>query len=122
MNTSFDPQLKSKFFALPTELRLAIYAYFIPDQIHVLLHESQSFGFSKCIQYGGDEDPDCISQRSNDMELGQTSALDPIFGRRLRSSWGPHWRCEELAMHMRESYELNYNITTIELLGVCKRM
>ena len=122
VNTSFDPQLQSKFFALPAELRLAIYAYFIPDQLHIFPHEERSFRFSGCVQQEEDEDPDCRSQRSNDLEIWKYPASDPICGRRLRSSWGPHWRCEESAMQMGEAYEKGHDATMMSLFLVCKRM
>ncbi|KAF2265278.1 hypothetical protein CC78DRAFT_205757 [Lojkania enalia] len=117
MDTLFSPQ----FFALPAELRRAIYTYFIPDQIHLSIREKK-FRVSTCVQHDKDGGPDCTDRRSNKIDLITNPMSDPICGRRLRSSWGPHWRCEESAMQMREDHEIGYNITMMALFLVCKRM
>jgi hypothetical protein len=46
---------------------------------------------------------------------------DTMWARRLRSSWGPHWKCEEVALRTDDNYEAAYGINTAVLL-VCKRM
>ncbi|KAF2650552.1 hypothetical protein K491DRAFT_128108 [Lophiostoma macrostomum CBS 122681] len=122
MDTLIDPQLKSKFFALPAELRVAIYAYSVPDQLHIFLREDGFFRFLRCMQRGKDDDPDCESQRSNDKEIWKDPSSDPVCGRRLRSSWGPHWRCEEYAMQMQEADEARHATTMVTLFHVCKRI
>lgn len=127
MSTSLHPQPQSPFFALPTELRLAIYAHLTPDQLHIFPHNSKCFRFSSCVQRDKDDDPDCKSQRFSYpyMNSGKDPVPDNVCGRRLRSRWGPHWRCEEVAMRMqpRDGRETDHEDTTvIAFLSVCKRM
>ena len=123
MGTSVDPQLESKFFVAPAEIRRAIYVHLIPDQIHLFLHE-RGLRLSACVQRDEDGDPDCIKRRSNKTNLlTDPHASDPIYALRLRSSWGSHWRCEESVMRMREKdCETDCNIAAMALLPVCKRM
>lgn len=119
MYTSCDPQLQSKFFAAPTEIRYAIYAYLIPNRVHLSLRET-AFRLSPCVQRNNDGDPDCISRESYDAILVTgPRTKDVLYPRRLRSPWGEHWRCEE---NMQESRKKHGDIIATVLLLVCKLM
>jgi hypothetical protein len=118
---SFDPQHQCKFFAAPAEIRYAIYAYLIPDRIHLSFREKR-FRLSLCIQRDQDGAPNCINRQSNAANLVGDGEKDSIYARRLRSSWGSHWRCEEIAIQMEEECEMNWDNTAKALLLVCKRM
>jgi hypothetical protein len=122
IHQSFDSQHQCKFFAAPAEIRYAIYAHLIPDRIHLSLCE-KGFRLSPCAQRDRDGSPNCINQESNDRNsIRVRHAEDPIYVRRLRSSWGSHWRCEETAIQMEEERKMNWDNTAIALLLVCKRM
>ncbi|KAF2176893.1 hypothetical protein K469DRAFT_812277 [Zopfia rhizophila CBS 207.26] len=114
MYTSINPQLKSKFFVSPAEIRRAIYVHFIPDQIHLFLHK-KGLGLSACVQRDKDGHPNCIERCSSTYPLTYPPASCSIYTLRLRSSWGSHWRCEE-------SVKTDGNITAEALLLACKRM
>ncbi|KAF2865233.1 hypothetical protein BDV95DRAFT_612827 [Massariosphaeria phaeospora] len=126
MDSSFDPQLSSKFISAPAEIRRAIYAHLIPSQIHLSLGEKGLLRLAPCVQHDNDGDADCINQRTNDAGLvvwrdvyARGPDPDPIQALRLRSSWGPHWRCEE---QMRRGCSRESDRTVMSLLLVCKRM
>jgi hypothetical protein len=114
---SFNPQLQSKFFASPTEIRHAIYAHIIPDGVHLLLCDN-TFRLLPCVQRANDGDPDCDSRKSHD-DVPDSNTLDTLYPRRLQSSWGEHWRCEENMLKKRGKDDIN--IATA-LLCVCKLM
>jgi hypothetical protein len=61
-----------------------------------------------------DSDPNCFNRRTEDNRFTtKPRSSDSACVRRLRSSWGSHWRCEE---------DRITNDLTIPLLLVCKRM
>jgi hypothetical protein len=93
MYTSLASQAQSKFLNTPTEIRDAIYAYLIPNQIHLFRGEA-GIRSSLCIHRDSDGDPDCASRAA---VQGLEGAL---YSHRLRSSWGEHWRCEEHAQEV----------------------
>lgn len=105
-----DPQAKSQFFSFPAEIRDAIYAYLVPNAVHVFMRECNAV-ISTCLEPNIGAD---LSgwERKPDPRLDDRSDADAVWGRRLRSSWGPHWRCEEVAQ----------TTTVMALFSVCKRM
>ncbi|KAF2789376.1 hypothetical protein K505DRAFT_284515 [Melanomma pulvis-pyrius CBS 109.77] len=123
MGTSVDPQHECKFFVAPAEIRRAIYAHLIPDQIHLFLHEKR-LRLSACMQRDKDDHPDCYNRRSKEAHPpNDRDVPDPNYPLRLRSSWGSHWRCEETAKRIREmACETNCTIAATALFLVCKRM
>jgi hypothetical protein len=119
MSTLFDPQLQSKFFAAPIEIRYAIYTNLIPNRVHLSLRET-SFRLSPCVQRNNDGDPDCLSRESYDaIPVTGPRTKDPLYPRRLWSPWGEHWRCEE---NIQEGREKHGDIIATVLLLVCKQM
>lgn len=120
LTTSFDPQLQSKFFTSPTEIRHAIYAYLIPDRIHISCGKS-GLRLLSCVQREKDDDASCFNQRKK-KEGGyyqNESQNDPIHLRRLNSIWSTHWRCEEAVLESQPDRDFR---TAIVPLFVCKRM
>lgn len=92
----------SPFFNVPIEIRTAIYALVLggPDvwnrELHLSRHNNV-FQLSPCLG----EDDNRMHPRSDTGKWPEPS-LDPgglattaTCARRLRSPWGPHWRCEE---------------------------
>jgi hypothetical protein len=116
-----NPQLQSRFFASPPEIRLAIYIHLIPDQIHVSCCEA-GLRLSPCVQRESDDHADCVNQGKNDeggfFVSGHTEN-HPIYVRRLQLSWGAHWRCEEAILGLQQACDFQI---TMAPLFVCKRM
>jgi hypothetical protein len=122
MDQSIDPQHQCKFFAAPTEIRQVIYAHLIPDRIHLSLCKNE-IRLSACVQRDKDDNPDCMYMQLDGADILSDSHLkDAVYARRVQSSWGPHWRCEEAAYHMEEDCKTNYSETAMVLLRLCKRM
>jgi hypothetical protein len=90
-----DTPPQSPLLALPLELRQAIYAHLLPHGIHLTLLNEQPH-LSTCVQpdpnHGqwGQERCDAASI------MRPHSDPDPVWARRLQSTWGPHWECEEM--------------------------
>jgi len=103
IDTLINPQPRSKFFAAPVEIRRAICVHIVPRQIHISLR-TKGFWLLACVQHDEDDDPNCIQQRISEDNPFDT---DPnvhylSYALRPRSSWGTHWRCEELSTQMQE--------------------
>ncbi|KAF2180468.1 hypothetical protein K469DRAFT_753425 [Zopfia rhizophila CBS 207.26] len=119
------PQLESTLLLTPAEIRHGIYLYLLPDRIHVRLR-GDKFCLSACLEpgRGGDEDGSkpftYVSANTLDgheRKFSRNGFSDPVWARRLRSTWGPHWKCEENVLD--KYFESKFNAT---LLLVCKRM
>jgi hypothetical protein len=92
MTDDYNPQRESRLMSMPVEIRRAIYASVIDDyHIHAFLSEGR-IQLSTCLQPNlGDHKHDGHDRKSENISW-------PKWARRLRSSWGPHWECEELAL------------------------
>jgi hypothetical protein len=76
---SFDPQLQSKFPASPTEIRHAIYAYLIPDRVHLSLYDT-TLRIIPCVQRANDADPNCDSRKWYDgVPVTDSNTLDALI-------------------------------------------
>ncbi|KAH7067507.1 hypothetical protein BKA63DRAFT_607352 [Paraphoma chrysanthemicola] len=119
MYTCINPQVQTKLFAAPTEIRHAIYRHLIPKRIHLALRDA-SFRLSPCVQRADDDDPDCTSRTRYDgrHDMGKQTS-EPLYPYRLSSSWGEHWRCEE---NMHEARESDDTLDVRALIRVCKLM
>ncbi|RYP67238.1 hypothetical protein DL769_005815 [Monosporascus sp. CRB-8-3] len=116
-----DPQSQSRFFPMPIEIRQAIYAHIIPSAVHLFLQQDK-VAVSACIE-------PCPERDLSGMERRSTGdwRTDAIMARRLRSSWGPHWKCEEVALGLGGSYadkmcDVARNVTMSAILAACKKM
>ncbi|KAH7065907.1 hypothetical protein BKA63DRAFT_524855 [Paraphoma chrysanthemicola] len=110
------PQMPCSFFKLPLELRQAIYGYLVPYGVHLNLRPD-IFSLSVCVQprpndsfYGGE-------RRWVDYPRGP----EPIYPRRLRSSWGHHWECEEIALGTNHTVEALRD-SSMDFMLTCKKM
>jgi hypothetical protein len=119
-------QQQSTLLRTPTELRHKIFKYLIPDRLHMRLL-SQGYNLSHCLEPCEDgiwkegsggcaevmwqaDGPYMRTDISN-------SFSDPLWARRLQSSWGFHCRCEELATN--DSFEGPFRTP---LPFVCRKM
>ncbi|KAF2692021.1 hypothetical protein K458DRAFT_411703 [Lentithecium fluviatile CBS 122367] len=129
MNPVTPATPRPPLFLTPSEIRLAIYAYLMPSQIHIFSHKN-ALRLSACIQQPKDEvDPNCCSrmtlkERENHVHYAPP---DPMYTRRLASSWGTHWRCEEAAKWGRgedawKQKEGGCNEDIMPLLLTCRQM
>jgi hypothetical protein len=120
MSSLINPQLQSKFFTAPAEIRFAIYAYLVPETVHLFLSE-RGLRLSLCVQRDQDDHPDCANRMPNSEKLNiDYPHVGPIYVARLRSTWGEHWRCEEASAQIQ--YDKNFDKCADPLLLVCKQM
>ncbi|KAI0522229.1 hypothetical protein F5B22DRAFT_466099 [Xylaria bambusicola] len=104
------PQRESRLLSAPVEIRRAIYAMIIPREIHAFLSRGR-LRLSVCLEPNlGDDSHDGRERRSGTDHEGISK-----WARRLRSSWGPHWECEETS-HAR--YQSNIH----GFLFLCKQV
>ncbi|OCK78679.1 hypothetical protein K432DRAFT_252881, partial [Lepidopterella palustris CBS 459.81] len=117
MHASINPQLRSRLLLAPYDIRRAIYAHLIPNRVHVFLRGGKVH-LSVCVASRQEDHDDGFERKST--PSGDSS--DSIWARRLRSSWGPHWKCEEVA-----SSRVDDNCTVAcgiirDIFLVCKTM
>ncbi|KAK7754933.1 hypothetical protein SLS62_003017 [Diatrype stigma] len=121
-----DPQAASPFFnCLPLELRHMVWAALWSSycdggggcsgslgHTHIYTPDNRRLSFSPCCIYDPGHDD---TQEKDDLELledaidtlllRERGGLDVreekrVWGRRMRSDWGGHWRCEEEALRL----------------------
>ncbi|KAK8015581.1 hypothetical protein PG991_008469 [Apiospora marii] len=119
-STMFDAamhaQLDSQFMSAPTEIRRSIYQHLIaPSSIHVFLSPRGRLQVSTCLEPPISPPLGGWHQTAYKRRPKDAGDHDPTWARRLMSSWGPHWKCEE-ASH---THDLDYISI---LLSVCKKM
>jgi len=127
----------SVFFSIPLELRRDIYGQlFDLEAGHHIQYMTEGkrphhFRLTPCtapIRLDDEERPGLGNERNPDQSAG--SAVEgPIYMRRLLSSWGTHWMCEELALYPSEGnsqdggdMEPAPSRDISSTLRVCKRM
>lgn len=108
----------------PIEIRRAIYVHLIDTPgVHIVRTENGDLSLSACVgpdRYAGHTG---YERRTTD-----DTWSDPIWGRRLVSSWGPHWECEEIALRVKEEVgdeQVQTRVVGVNdgaILRVCKRM
>ncbi|KAH7253435.1 hypothetical protein B0J15DRAFT_560777 [Fusarium solani] len=94
--SSSEPQsgaIRSRLLLAPAEIRHIIYEHLLPHGIHVF-RQGAGLCCSACVGASGDDEDGSERQTTGD------SMSDTVWARRLASSWGPHWLCEELALSM----------------------
>ncbi|RYP90037.1 hypothetical protein DL770_003817 [Monosporascus sp. CRB-9-2] len=109
-----DTQAQSRLFSLPVELRQAIYDHIIPYAVH-LFQQDKNVTISACIEPYPDRH---LSGRER--YFAGDWRTDATMARRLRSSWGPHWNCEEVARRTGVGHDDETTLTAI--LATCKKM
>ncbi|KAH7333209.1 hypothetical protein BKA65DRAFT_538906 [Rhexocercosporidium sp. MPI-PUGE-AT-0058] len=106
-------QPNSPLLCAPLEVRRAIYAHF-DSQLHMFLLQG-AVRLSPCLQPNlGDN-----NHAGHERRYPEEGAAEVVWARRLDSSWGPHWECEELAFATDDKPQNN---PIYKLLFVCKRM
>ncbi|KAK1836826.1 hypothetical protein QBC39DRAFT_337417 [Podospora conica] len=134
--TLIDNQDASPLFNIPLELRRAIYTHLFDFSARHVYSMVGSDGTSRlhfvpCIAPGASDADDLDgSERCPDKPDPETQypIAGPIFKRRLLSSWGPHWMCQEMAFHPEDCSDDSIKAASslagggFSLLRVCKRM
>ncbi|KAG6041221.1 hypothetical protein E4U41_005504 [Claviceps citrina] len=113
-----DAQHQSPLLRLPAELRRHIYAYIVPEQAHLFHDERGNIRAATCVTPSpSSADHYCFDRRS----LGDPSTA--VWARRLRSPWGRHWRCEEVAkrLHRHGHDGLPQHDAAVALMNCCRR-
>ncbi|KAG6002382.1 hypothetical protein E4U21_003142 [Claviceps maximensis] len=112
-----DRQLQSPLLRLPAELARQIYAYIVPPQAH-LYRDDASVCAATCITPSPSNDYYCFDRRSH----GDPSTT--VWARRLKSSWGGHWRCEEVAKRLQTDSpgKQTQHDSAIALMASCRRI
>lgn len=115
-NMASCAQLQSRLLQAPFDVRNAILLHLCPDVVHVHLLGSKLV-ITECVSPeaihedgDGDERREGILADENQWNFEHTF----VWARRLMSTWGPHWRCEEVAAGKQVLLE--------PLLRVCKMM
>ncbi|KAF2472458.1 uncharacterized protein BDR25DRAFT_341858 [Lindgomyces ingoldianus] len=119
---SFNTQLQSPFFTTPSELRDAIYDHLIPPRAHIILR-NQRLQFSACVRRNGEDWP--LHTGPDPIVKGKCrTAADHLLWERLRSPWGSHFRCEEVANGSEDSQQEFEGETMVWMnpTRVCRRM
>jgi len=123
---TMNAQEGSRFFSIPIELRHAIYLNAFQFAERHLRCVTEKDG-SRCFRLTPCTEPVMPSAdaATNGWERNPSNEWqDPIFQRRLASSWGPHWACEELALNLwyidQQREENARNLCSA--LRVCKKM
>ena len=113
-----NKQRQSALLRLPIEIRRRIYNHAFEDAgltRHVYVKKGR-YTHTACIT-----DHDAPDERQAEMReifpMMRTSLNDPIWSRRLLSSWSNHWRCEEAATARRKPIPTPF----MGLLLCCKR-
>ncbi|UPL00361.1 hypothetical protein LCI18_011295 [Fusarium solani-melongenae] len=84
---------RSRLLLAPAEIRHVIYEHLLPHGIHVF-RQGAKLCCSACVGASSDDEDGSERQATGD------PMSDTVWARRLESSWGPHWLCEELALNM----------------------
>ncbi|OIW26320.1 hypothetical protein CONLIGDRAFT_683309 [Coniochaeta ligniaria NRRL 30616] len=117
-----ETQEQSQLFRLPLEVRYAIYGYLVPNAIHVFVRQGK-LALSPCGEPEVSGDMRHLGYERKpveDQSISCARSREDIWVRRLQSSWGPHWQCEEEAQGT--AHEATRDETTTTLLLVCRRM
>lgn len=118
-----DTQEQSPLFSLPPEVRDAIYTYILPNAIHIFLREGK-VAASTCME------PEIAKFRTGRERMPREEELagfrerssQRVWARRLRSSWGPHWQCEEIVQRTAGHRKSDTGKMVLKMLLVCRRM
>jgi hypothetical protein len=106
---------KSALLLAPYDVRRAILLYLIPGNIHLFAAQG-TLQMSRCV------DTKSIGYRDdigNDRKSSGQVMGNPVWARRLDSSWGPPWRCEKGVLEAAPGADCS---TMLSLMCVCKQM
>lgn len=115
-NAAMNAQLDSRFMSAPAEIRRAIYQRLVTQSsIHIFLSPQGRLQVSSCLEPPTSPPLGGFFQSAADRRPKNAGQNDPTWARRLMSSWGPHWKCEEASL----THDLDY---ISNFLSVCKKM
>ncbi|KAK8070729.1 hypothetical protein PG997_010932 [Apiospora hydei] len=118
---SYNLQSTSSLFLVPIEIRRAIYADLIDTAgIHITLSPQGRIRLTRCLDpelsaghLGGERRPPPSADGSGMQK----------YRRRLASTWGPHWECEEVALaDGEEGTDGSHAGSRNSFLATCKRL
>jgi hypothetical protein len=104
----FDAQTNSKLLEAPYDFRCQIFSHLLSRHVHVFVHED-ILRTSACIRCPEADDYYPGLERENDVSYD-------VWARRLRSTWEPHWKREEMMREGRANMNMN------ALLCTCKKL
>jgi hypothetical protein len=118
-----DPQLNSKLVQAPYDIRLQIFQYLIPEGIHVFFR-GDALKVSECIGCPPVDKVWSGKERKGEYDPAEKYQVrEQRWRRRLMSSWGPHWMCEELMMENEGGDGYNTSCGPVNaLLRSCKQL
>jgi hypothetical protein len=120
--TSIDPQTNCRLLLAPYDIRRAIYLHLLPTRVHISISQHSKLCLSSCL--GTSLEDACPEDQAlkppwpsikENCNPYLACIRNPVWGRRLHSRWGPHWKCEE------ESEKLKSR-TWLPLILVCKKL
>jgi hypothetical protein len=122
----------SALLQLPLELRHEVYSYILPAQIHIRLEDNR-LTLSMCMQPDKDKYSTASVQKFGGVPHDgyERKPYDPsvfqhasrlVWARRLRSTWGPHWTCEERLTKEPKEDGIGNDLGPVGLLLVCRTM
>lgn len=120
-NAAMHAQYDSRLMSAPAEIRRAIYQHLAPASIHIFMSPQGRLDVSVCLEppispsLVEDFFLDGYERRPSDGAPSDYASAESTWARRVASSWGPHWKCEEAA-HANDRYHAG------DLLSVCKKM
>lgn len=134
--SAVDGQAGSALFSVPLEVRRAVCGHLFDLAGQHILHHVGNDGTHQfkltpctapCIVPAVFNGKNHCGQERRCFDSDDSS---PVYKRRLASTWGPHWLCEELAFRWKHEHypeeaenklsESSHNLSY--LLRVCKRM
>lgn len=101
----------------PLELRRVIYSYILSEQTHITI-EGGKLHLLACVRTYSAKEKDIGFERQNSAGWQD----DAVLAHRLRSSWGPHWKCEEEATALTSGNKGEGNWDVSVVMAVCKRL
>jgi hypothetical protein len=118
-----DPQLNSRLVQAPYDIRLEIFQYLIPQGIHVFL-QGDVLRFSECVGCPPVDRWDSGQERKDTGgPVTEYKMREERWKRRLMSSWGPHWMCEESMLEQEGSDGNDTSCGPVDaLLRTCKQL
>jgi hypothetical protein len=120
---AINAQLGCRLLRAPYDVKREIFNHLIPNNVHIFQNREE-IEVSDCA--GCPLVPRNRVSRFNRKErLPDGPTRDERWARRLRSSWGFHWKCEERMLEMKELPNGDKDgscCTTDALMRTCKKL
>jgi hypothetical protein len=126
LSSTFDTvnsQLECQLLQAPYDIRREILNYLVPSSVHVFhtcgrLELSECVGCPQVSRYG-------VGEERQQGLLDNDPYRQERLARRLVSSWGPHWKCEEMMLQTRDirNHDTDESCDTMgALMRTCKKL